>query len=86
MAIRKENRTAHNKGKPNNMESVEVCGVTYRSVWMAWQALKISGNRWKHQPFRKNLKNPSNRGQLSHTDHCTGKTYLFRLIPYNPKL
>jgi hypothetical protein len=86
MAIRKVIGTAHNKGKPNKMESVEVCGVSYRSVWAAWQALKISGNPWWHQPFRAKLKVPSNRGQLSYTDQYTGKTYLFRLIPYNPKL
>ncbi len=31
-------------------------------------------------------KAPSNRGQLSYTDETTGKTYLFRLTPYNSKL
>jgi hypothetical protein len=56
--------------------------MSYRSVWMAWQALKIGGNRWQHKPFRKNLKDPANRGQLRYTDETTGKTYLFRLIPF----
>jgi hypothetical protein len=77
---------AHNKGKPNKQDSVEVCGVQYRSAWMAWQALKIGGNMWWHQTFRKKLKGPSNRGQLRYTDETTGKTYLFRLIPYNSEL
>ena len=86
MVVRKTIRTAHNKGKPNKMDSVEVLGVPYCSVWAAWQALKIGGKPSRHQPFRKKLKDPSNRGQLSHTDQRSGKTYLFRLIPYNPKL
>jgi hypothetical protein len=77
---------AHNKGKPNKMDSVEVGGVSYRSTWAAWQALKIGGNRWLHQPFRKKLKDPANRGQLRYADETTGKTYLFRLIPYDSNL
>jgi hypothetical protein len=85
MVIRKEIRTAHNKGKPNKMESVEVLGVPYRSVWIAWQALKIGGKPWRHEPFREELKRTKS-GRLSYTDPFTGKTYPFRLIPYNPKL
>lgn len=84
--VRKVIGEAHDKGKPNKQDSVEVDGVTYRSVWAAWKALEISGNPWWHQPFRKKLKDPSNRGRLSYTDQHTGKTYLFRLIPYNATL
>jgi hypothetical protein len=84
--MRKVIGEAHNKGKPNKMESVEVDGVPYRSVWAAWRALKISGPPSRHQPFRLKLKDPSNGGQLRYTDQHTGKKYLFRLIPYNSKL
>ena len=78
-------REAHNKGKPNKMDSVEVLGVSYRSVGAAWVALKIN-DFWRHEPFRLELKDPSNQGQLSYTDKTTGKTYPFRLIPFDPKL
>jgi hypothetical protein len=83
--MRKVNREAHNKGKPNEMESVDVWGTGYRSVWTAWQALKIGGNRWKHQIFRKQLKLSKCR-RLIYTDERTGEMYPFRLIPYDPKL
>ena len=85
MAIRKVIREAHNKGKPNKLDSVEVLAVRYRSLWAAWQALKIGGNKWKHQDFRNKLKRTKS-GQLDYTDPSTGKTHTFRLIPYDPKL
>ena len=79
---------AHNKGKPNKLDSVEVGGVAYRSTWAAWQALKIGGTPRPSpcEVFRAKLKHPSNRDELRYTDESTGKTYLFRLIPYNAKL
>ena len=86
--MRKVIGEAHNKGKPNKMDSVEVGGVSYRSTWAAWQALNIGGTPKSSpcQTFRAKLKHPSNRGQLSYTDETTGRTYLFRLIPYDPTL
>ena len=85
---RKVIREAHNKGKPNKLDSVQVDGVSHKSTWAAWQALKIGGTPRSSpcQTFRAQLKDPSNRGQLSYTDKTTGKTYLFRLIPYDPAL
>ena len=84
MAIRKVIREAHNKGKPNKLDSVEVWGVQYRSVYTAWLALKISGKVSRHEKFRLALKQ-TKCGQLVYTDPLTGKMHPFRLIPYNSK-
>lgn len=83
MTIRKVIRTAHNKGKPNELHSVEVAGVTYRSTWMAWQALGL-GNSSKCERFRKQLKQ-SKTGALAYEDPDTGRVHNFELIPYNSK-
>ena len=85
MPIRRGISTAHNKGKPNKLDSVEVDGVPYRSVWMAWQALRFGGNKSAHQRFRRQLK-LSKSGQLAYPHPSTGKIHHFRLIPYNPTL
>jgi hypothetical protein len=81
----------HNKGKPNYLHSVEVNGVPYRSTWAAWETLQICGalpestRISRCQDFRGLLK-ASKSGRLDYTDPTTGKTYRFRLIPYNAKL
>ena len=42
VTTRKMIREAHNKGKPNKLDSVEVWGVQYRSVYTAWLALETA--------------------------------------------
>ena len=86
--MRRVIREAHNKGKPNKLDSVEVDGVAYRSTWAAWQALRLHGLPGDSpcQKFRAKLKHPSSRGQLRYFSESTGKTYLFRLIPYDATL
>jgi hypothetical protein len=88
--IRKEIRTAHNKGKPNYLHSVEVGGVCYRSTWAAWETLQLCSTMRESKRisacvvFRGQLKR-SKSGTLDYTDPTTDKTYTFRLIPYNSK-
>ena len=90
MVIRKVSRTAHNKGKPNYLHSVEVGDVCYKSTWAAWETLQIGGTMSERkrisasEKFRLQLKR-SKSGKLDYTDPTTGKTYTFRLIPYNSK-
>lgn len=88
--VRKVSRPAHNKGKPNHLHSVEVGGNNYRSAWAAWQSLEIGDTMPErkrisaNERFRGQLKR-SKSEQLDYTDPTTGKTYRFRLIPYNAK-
>ena len=84
MAGRK-GKPAHNKDKPNQLESVDVWGVQYRSVHTAWQALKITGTSSAHEKFRLKLKRSKDK-RLVHTDPLTGEIYPFRIIPFNSKL
>lgn len=90
MVIRKEIGTAHNKGKPNYLHSVEVGGVRYRSTWAAWKTLQICDAMPERkrisacEKFRGQLKR-SESGQLAYPDPITGKIHTFRLIPYNSK-
>jgi hypothetical protein len=83
--MRKVIREAHNKGKSNKLDSVDVWGVQYRSVHTAWQALKISGTSSAHEKFRLKLKRSKGK-RLIHTDPLTGEMHPFRIIPYNSKL
>ena len=82
--------TAHNKGKPNYLHSVEVEGNNYRSTWGAWQSLQIGGSMPERrrisacEKFRGQLKR-SKSGRLDYTDATTGTKYSFQLIPYNSK-
>jgi hypothetical protein len=78
-------RQSPKKGKPNKMDSVEVDGVEYRSVKAAWQSLQLGKGDWDHKPFRLKLKR-SESGTLSYTEPSTGKTYEFRLTPFNRSL
>lgn len=86
--VRKNIRTAHNKGKPNHLHSVEVGSTRYRSTWSAWQSLQICVSLPERarvsacEKFRGQLKR-SRTGQLDYLDPITRKTYSFRLIPYN---
>lgn len=88
--LRKVSRPAHNKGKPNYLHSVQVGGNNYRSAWAAWQSLQIGNTMPErkrisaNEKFRGQLKR-SKSGQLDYTDPTTGKTFRFRLIPYNSK-
>lgn len=88
--VRKVSGPAHNKGKPNYLHSVEVGGINYRSAWAAWQSLQIGDTMPErkrisaNEKFRGQLKR-SKSGRLDYTDPTTGKTYRFRLIPYNAK-
>ena len=84
MVRRKGIREAHNKGQPNELHSVEVDGVRYRSTWAAWLRLKISGTMSDCVRFRGELKK-SESGELDHYDAPTRKTYTFKLIPFNSK-
>lgn len=85
MTVQKVIRESPKKGQPNYMHSVEVDGVLYRSVRAAWQSLQLGKGDWDHKPFRLKLKR-SQSGTLSYTEPSTGKTYAFRLIPFNKSL
>ena len=84
MVIRREIRTAHNKGKPNKQESVVVGGTSYRSTWTAFTALGL-GTEAQCERFRKHLKLTKN-GSAIYAQPLTGEKFEFKLIPYNPRL